>query len=197
MWGRSAAVGFIVLLVLTGCGGGGSEAASGGNGAGSGTQYVAGDGSTVVLADAERQSAPAISGTTLDGAPWALGDSLGQVTVLNVWASWCAPCRAEAPTLQATYAARAAEGVAFVGLDTRDSQAAAEAFVRKYAITYPNVRDPEGQLQLAFRETLPPQSIPSTLFIDKQGRVAGRVLGEIDSARLNGIIDELLAEPGP
>lgn len=193
MWGRSAAVGFTVLVVLTGCGGGGSDGASGESGAG--TQYVAGDGSTVVLAPAERQPAPDVVGVTLDGTPWALRDTLGQVTVLNVWASWCAPCRAEAPTLQATYADRAEEGVAFVGLDTRDSQAAAEAFVRNYAITYPNVRDPDGQLQLAFRETLPPQSIPSTLFIDKQGRVAARVLGEVDSARLNGIIDELLIEP--
>ena len=155
---------------------------------------MAGDGSTVVLAPADREPAPDLSGTTLDGAPWRLSDSLGQVTVLNVWASWCAPCRAEAPTLQATYAARAAEGVAFVGLDTRDSQAAAEAFVRNYGITYPNVRDPDGQLQLAFRQTLPPQSIPSTLFLDKQGQVAARVLGEVDSARLNGIIDTLLAE---
>lgn len=192
MWGRSAAIGFTVLLLLTGCGDGGTEAANGEPGAG--TQYVAGDGSTVVLAPADREPAPDLSGTTLDGAPWRLSDSLGQVTVLNVWASWCAPCRAEAPTLQATYAARAAEGVAFVGLDTRDSQAAAEAFVRNYGITYPNVRDPDGQLQLAFRQTLPPQSIPSTLFLDKQGQVAARVLGEVDSARLNGIIDTLLAE---
>lgn len=178
---------------LTGCSGGASTATAAGQADGAG--YVAGDGSTVVLSQAERTAAPEISGPTLDGGSWTSAQSVGDVTVLNVWASWCAPCRAEAPTLERGYQKYKADGVQFVGLDTRDSEAAAKAFVARYGITYPNIVDPDGTVQLALRDTLPPQSIPSTVFLDKQGRVAARVLGEIDSGRLDGIIETLLAEP--
>lgn len=176
-------------LLLSGCGG---QAASGT--ADTGTGYVAGDGSAVVLPVAERQPAPDISGPTLEGGTWSLADHVGQIVVLNVWASWCAPCRAEAPALEQVSVETADQGVQFVGLNTRDTQAAAKAFVANYGITYPNLVDDDGSLQLAFRDTLPPQSIPSTVFIDAQGRVAARVLGEIDRSRLQGIIDTLLAE---
>ena len=176
-------------LLLSGCGG---QTASGA--ADTGTGYVAGDGSAVVLPVAERQPAPPISGPTLDGGTWSLADHEGQIVVLNVWASWCAPCRAEAPALEQVSVETADQGVQFVGLNTRDTQAAANAFVANYGITYPNLVDDDGSLQLAFRDTLPPQSIPSTVFIDAQGQVAARVLGEIDRSRLQGIIDTLVAE---
>jgi thiol-disulfide isomerase/thioredoxin len=156
---------------------------------------VAGDGSTVVLDEAERGVAPAINGTTLTGGTWSSDEARGDVVVLNVWASWCAPCRAEAPTLEAAYQTHQGQGVQFVGLNTRDTDAAADAFVARYSITYPNIVDPDGQVQLRLRDSLPPQSIPSTLFLDRQGRVAARVLGEVDATRLNGIIDTLVAEP--
>lgn len=176
-------------LMLSGCG---SQAATGA--ADTGTGYVAGDGSAVVLPVAERQPAPDIAGPTLDGGTWSLAEDLGQVVVLNVWASWCAPCRAEAPALEQVSVETADQGVQFVGLNTRDTEAAAQAFVSNYGITYPNVVDVDGALQLAFRDTLPPQAIPSTVFIDAQGRVAARVLGEIDRSRLQGIIDTLVTE---
>ncbi len=163
----------------------------------SGTGYVAGDGSTVVLPVAERAVAPAVSGTTLDGGTWSSADARGDVTVLNVWASWCAPCRAEAPALESSNQAHADQPVQFVGINTRDTDAAAKAFVQRYGITYPNIVDPDGTVQLQLRESLPPQSIPSTLFLDKEGRVAARVLGEVDPTRLDGIIDTLVNEPVP
>jgi len=159
--------------------------------------YVAGDGSALVLPEGERQPAPAIAGPTLDGATWSLADQQGQVVVANVWASWCAPCRAEAPVLQQTYLDFQDQGVTFVGIDTRDSDAAAQAFVNRYGITYPNLVDPDGQLQLAFRETLPPQAIPSTVIIDAEGRVAARILGEVDPTVLAGILSSLVAEAQP
>lgn len=159
-----------------------------------GTGYVAGDGSAVVLPEAERPPAPELSGPTLEGGTWSLADQLGNVVVLNVWASWCAPCRAEAPTFAEVSAATADQGVQFVGLNTRDTDAAARAFVSRYGLTYPNLVDDDGSLQLQFRDTLPPQAIPSTVFIDSQGRVAARVLGEVDGTRLRGIIDTLVAE---
>lgn len=156
--------------------------------------YVSGDGSTTILAKGERKDAPDLTGVTLDGADWALDDRLGQVVVLNVWASWCAPCRAEAPDLQEVYDEVAADDVEFVGLNTRDSQAAAQAFVDRFAVTYPNVVDTDGQLQLLFHETLPPAAIPSTIVIDRQGRVAARAIGEVDRSRLLGMIEPILAE---
>lgn len=177
--------------VVAGCGS--SQAASDATPA-AGAGYVAGDGSAVILTDTERKPAPDLTGTTLDGKPWSLADQLGHVTAINVWASWCAPCRAEAPTLERTYKKFAPQGVRFVGIDTRDSETAAKEFVARYGITYPNLPDPDGQLQLAFRDTLPPQSIPSTIFIDAQGRVAARILGRADETRLTGIIDTLVKE---
>ena len=89
----------------------------------------------------------------------------------------------------------AGRGVQFVGLDTRDTLAAARAFVETYGITYPNVIDTDGRLQLLFADTLPPQAIPSTLVIDQQGRVAARALGRISAASLRGLIEPLLAQP--
>lgn len=172
--------------LVSGCGAQQEQAGSG---------FVAGDGSVTFLDAGQRSSAPALSGMTLGGEPWSLADHQGQVVVLNVWASWCAPCRAEAPELVATAGDYAGEPVQFVGLNTRDSPTTAAAFVDRFAIPYPNVADPDGRLQLSFADTLPPQAIPSTVVIDRQGRVAARALGRVTEATLGGLIDALLDEP--
>ena len=156
--------------------------------------YVSGDGTTTIVAESERKPAPDLTGTTLDGEPFALSDHLGEVVVLNVWASWCAPCRAEADDIQGVWDEVQAKGVQFVGLNTRDSQAAADAFVDRFGVTYPSVVDTDGSRQLLFHETLPPAAIPSTIVIDRQGRVAGRAIGEVDRSRLLGMIEPILAE---
>ena len=83
------------------------------------------------------------------------------------------------------------EGVQFVGLDTRDSPAAAQAFVDRFNVSYPNIVDEDGVLQLQFRQTLPPQAIPSTVIIDAQGRVAARLLGKASESSLRAVIDEV------
>lgn len=156
--------------------------------------YVSGDGTTTIVAQSERKAAPDLTGTTLDGTPFAVSDHLGEVVVLNVWASWCAPCRAEAEDMQAVASEFEGKGVQFVGLNTRDSQAAADAFVDRFGLTYPSVVDTDGTKQLLFHETLPPAAIPSTIVIDRQGRVAGRAIGEVDRSRLLGMIEPILAE---
>lgn len=156
--------------------------------------YVSGDGTTTIIARDDREPAPDLAGRTLDGDAFALADHRGDVVVMNVWASWCAPCRAEAPDLQAVADELADEGVQFVGLNTRDSAAPAEAFVDRFGITYPNVVDTDGSLQLLFHETLPPAAIPSTLVIDRDGRVAARAIGEVDRSRLLGLVEPVLAE---
>jgi thiol-disulfide isomerase/thioredoxin len=159
--------------------------------------YVSGDGATTILAEGRRSPAPELTGATLAGEPFVLSDHLGEVVVLNVWASWCAPCRAEAQDLQQVYDEVRGAGVQFVGLNTRDSQAAADAFVERFGLTYPNVVDTDGTRQLLFHDTLPPGAIPSTLVIDRQGRVAARAIGEVDRSRLLGLIEPILAEdPG-
>lgn len=186
---RAAAVLAALALTLTGCGSAGADAAGQDV---SDTGFVAGDGSIVVVPEDQRVPAPDLSGTTLDGGTFTLADHLGEVVVLNVWASWCAPCRAEAPTLAALSDEFASRGVQFVGLDTRDSDVPARAFVERFGITYPNVIDQDGRLQLLFGESLPPQAIPSTLVIDPQGRVAARALGKVSESSLRGMIEPLL-----
>jgi thiol-disulfide isomerase/thioredoxin len=156
--------------------------------------YVSGDGTTTIIARADREPAPDLTGRTLDGDTFALADHRGDVVVMNVWASWCAPCRAEAPDLQAVADELADEGVQFVGLNTRDSAAPAQAFVDRFGMGYPNVVDTDGSLQLLFHETLPPAAIPSTLVIDREGRVAARAIGEVDRSRLLGLVEPVLAE---
>ena len=158
--------------------------------------YVSGDGSTTIVAEADRQAAPELTGTTLTGGEFALADHLGEVVVMNVWASWCAPCRAEAAELAAASTELADQGVQFVGLNTRDSDAAANAFVERFGIAYPNVIDTDATKQLLFKDNLPPAAIPSTLVIDRQGRVAARAIGGVDRSRLLGLIEPILAEDG-
>jgi thiol-disulfide isomerase/thioredoxin len=187
---RLAAASLLVaaVLALAGCGGGGSDGAAG-------QGFVAGDGSIVLLDAAQRRAAPEISGRTLTGAELSLGSMRGDVVVLNVWASWCAPCRAEAPDLQEVYEQYDDQGLRMVGLVTRDQQAAAEAFVRTFGLTYPSIIDTDAALQMRFGyDTLPPQAIPTTLVLDAQGRVAARVLGPVSAATLRGLVEPLLAE---
>jgi peroxiredoxin len=180
----SAIVGAVVLAgALAGCGANSADE-------GAGTAFVAGDGSIVLIAPQERGPAPDLAGPTLEGGEFRLSDHLGEVVVLNVWASWCAPCRAEAPVLESAWQQVRDDGVQFVGLDTRDTQAAALAFIDAYGVTYPNVIDTDGRLQLLFGDTLPPQAIPSTLVIDPEGRVAGRILGRVTESTLLGLIED-------
>jgi len=176
-------------LLLAGC------SATSGSVDGS-TRYVAGDGSTVILSTSEREAAPALSGTTLDGAPLDVSAYRGKVVVVNLWASWCAPCRAEAGVLEATYAETRTKGVEFIGIVSggKDSIDNARAFARKFGMTYPSMFDGDNSLVLAFRGQLPPSAIPTTLVLDREGRVAARALGEVDRSRLLGMIEPVLAE---
>jgi thiol-disulfide isomerase/thioredoxin len=156
--------------------------------------YVSGDGSTTIVPTTERRAAPELTGPTLSGAQFDLSEHRGTVVVLNVWASWCAPCRAEAADLAAVDRELDDDQVLFVGLNTRDSDAAAKAFVERFEVGYDSVVDAKGSRQLLFRDTLPPAAIPSTLVIDADGRVAARAIGEVDRSRLLGLIEPILAE---
>lgn len=174
-------------LLLAGCS---ATAASGSND----TRYVSGDGSTIILARSERTALPTIAGPTLDGSTLSLAQYKGHVVVVNVWASWCPPCRAEARTLERVHRQLNGQGVVFVGIDTRDNVVSAKAYESTFGTTYPSLFDQDGTLLLQFRGNLPPAAIPSTLVIDQQGRIAARALGGVDESRLLGLVDPVLQE---
>jgi thiol-disulfide isomerase/thioredoxin len=122
----------------------------------------------------------------------SLSEYAGKVVVVNVWGSWCAPCRAEAPMLADAARDLAARDVVFLGIDSRDpSRAAAQAFVRRFDVPYPSIYDQRGRTLLSFRGTLTPNSVPSTVIIDTRGRVAASVLGEISRTTLYDLVDEV------
>lgn len=173
----------LVALLLAGCG----TASVGANG------FVAGDGTLTVLPADQRPVAPVIAGTTLGGDAWRSDASGGKVLVYNVWGSWCAPCRAEAPVLVAA-SKRTAVVAVFVGLNTRDlDKAAPQAFVRAFEVPYVNLYDPDGALLLKFSGQLPASAIPSTLLVDTKGRAAARIIGEVTEATLVDVISDLAA----
>jgi thiol-disulfide isomerase/thioredoxin len=161
--------------------------------------YIEGS-SVTTIPPGEREPAPEFGGPLLgeDGAEFTLADARGEIVVLNVWGSWCPPCRKEAPALQAIHEELADDGVRFVGVNTRDYNTTdALRFEEEFGITYPSVVDTDGRRLLAFRDTLPPNAIPTTLIIDKAGNLAARVLGEVTETTLRELIGDVLAEdPG-
>lgn len=179
-----------VSLTLTACGG--QQTGS----SGGGSNIVQGTGEITHVAVADRQDAPDIGGETLDGEQLSLSDYRGQVVVLNVWGSWCAPCRAEAPNLVAVAEDTADQGVRFLGVNTRDTQKEpALAFERRFAVDYPSLYDPAGKLLLEFPSgSLNPQAIPSTLIIDREGRIAARALKALTEEELRAALDPVIAE---
>ena len=185
--GAAAVASALLALGLSGCS---SSAASGAPDKG----YISGDGTLTVVAAAERGGAVAFAGTTLDGKPFDVADHRGQVVVVNGWGSWCPPCIAEAPALERVWEQTRSQEVQFVGINTRDQAAAARAHERRFEISYPSIDDDSGRVLLAFRGTLPPVAIPSTLVLDRQGRVAARVLGKVSAPTLRGVVDDVLTE---
>jgi thiol-disulfide isomerase/thioredoxin len=183
------ALGVLAVLGVAGCG------TTTGSADGS-TRFVAGDGSTVLLDPGERAAAPVVAGTTLDGAKFDLASLRGKVVVVNFWASWCAPCREEAGALQKVADETRAKGVAFVGIVSggKDSIENARAFTRRFDITYPSMFDADNSLELAFAGQLPPSAIPTTIVLDREGRVAARAIDAVDRSRLLGMIEPVLAE---
>ena len=170
----------LTVSILTGC--------SSGSGANTQESYISGDGSVTFIDAADRKAAPSLGGMTLTGSNYS--HAIGRVTVVNVWASWCSPCRSEIPTLIAL--SKKYSEVTFLGILTRDMPPAAEAFARRFAIPYPTLID--DSILLGFRDSLPVNAIPSTAVIDKNGKVAGRILGEVTVASLSKLIERVSSE---
>jgi thiol-disulfide isomerase/thioredoxin len=127
----------------------------------------------------------------------SLGDYRGKVVVLNVWGSWCPPCRAEAPMLADAARDLAGQGVVFLGINSRNPERAGpRAFERRFDVPYESIYDPDGRTLLAFHGTLSPNSIPSTVVIDRQGRVAASVIGSVSRTTLDDLVDDALGRSG-
>jgi thiol-disulfide isomerase/thioredoxin len=186
-----------VAAAVSGCTSGTADDRSpaGTGGASNAAGFIAGDGTVQVIDVADRKAAPALSGKTLTGSTFTLADHLGSVVVLNVWGSWCPPCREEAPELQTAYtrlSSKAGGNVVFVGINTRDNDPGpAIAFERNAKITYPSVYDPSGTQLLGFADSLPPTAIPSTLVIDAKGMVAARLLGATTTTTLVDVVKDV------
>lgn len=147
----------------------------------------------VVFPVAQRSRIPEIKGTTLDGAPLKLSDFQSKVVVINIWGSWCGPCRVETPDLVRLANENANRGVQFLGIDTRDNADSARAFAKKFEMPYPSLFDEGGRVLLPLRGVVPSAVIPSTVVVDRQGRVAARVIGPVTYKTLNGVLSDELA----
>lgn len=189
-WGLSAVI--ALSLVLTGCS---SDPLADQYREGSNKNYIAGDGSVTEITLENRGDPITFSGTTENGDTVSSADYLGHVLVVNFWYAGCAPCRAEAPDLEAVFQETAAEGTNFLGVNVRDQAATVTSFNERFGVTYPSIMDQDGQAQLAFASQVPPNAVPTTLILDAQGRVAARILGQLrDPSILSTLITDIAAE---
>ena len=163
-------------------------------GGGGDTGFVASAGTTVTdYMPSQRIAVPDLAGTTLDGKKLALADYRGKIVVVNVWGSWCGPCRLEAPALEETYEQYQSKGVQFLGINARDINSAALAFVSDDHITYPSLQDPSETLLLEFKTVVPPTNIPSSIIVDRNGKIATRIIGGTTEPQLKQALDKVLS----
>ncbi|HEY0806287.1 MAG TPA: TlpA disulfide reductase family protein [Pseudonocardiaceae bacterium] len=134
---------------------------------------------------AQRQNLPDLSGESLQqpGKQMHVSDFAGDIVVLNLWGQWCGPCRAEAPELSSVYDQTKSRGVRLLGLDLRDERSAALDFVHANQISYPSIFDPAGRVLLALNG-YPRSTVPSSIVLDRQHRVAAVYLGRITATTL-------------
>ena len=161
---------------------------------GKGSGYVYADAATALLKAAERRAMPmSLPSRTLTGT--ATPAIAGKVVLLNVWASWCGPCRRESTALQRVADDLRKSGVVVIGINTRDQDAAARAYVNRFKLTYASVVDRDGSTFLGgFAGIVPKVYTPTSIVLDAKGRVAGWALGEASYSRLRGLLDPLVRE---
>ncbi|WP_301548171.1 TlpA disulfide reductase family protein [Micromonospora sp. C95] len=152
-------------------------------------------GGIVECAPEQRSAAPKIAGELLAGGSYDVADQRGKVVVVNFWGSWCAPCRAEADDLENTYQATKDSGVTFLGINVQDSRDKAIAF-EEGRVSYPSIFDPGSRLALDM--DIPPNTIPATVVLDREGRIATVIRAAVRQEGLQPIVERIAAEaPAP
>ncbi|MFE7544009.1 TlpA family protein disulfide reductase [Streptomyces platensis] len=179
----------VAALTLSACG----DGASGGSAQ---TRFVQGKNGVDTVKKDQRQPAPELSGESTTGKKLDVADYKGKVVILNVWGSWCGPCIAEAPNFSKVANETKGKGVQFLGINTRDSEKSqATSFEEEHKVPYPSLFDPTGRLMLRFpKGSLNPQSIPSTIAIDRHGKIAARSIGPLAEDDLRKMVEPLIAE---
>ncbi|HWI30482.1 MAG TPA: TlpA disulfide reductase family protein [Microbacterium sp.] len=164
--------------------------------AGDNKGYIAADGRVREIPKADRGEPVEFAGVTDNGETFSSADVAGDVVVVNFWYAGCGPCRVEAADLESVWQEYQGQRVSFVGVNTSDQADTARAFADTYGITYPSVIDVnEGDVKLAFAQDAPMQATPTTLVLDKDGRVAARIIGQLsDASILSTLVRDALAE---
>lgn len=184
-----------VLALVAGCGTGQDSSSQGGE-----FTFVSPGGKTrLFYPSAERGRLDGLHGESLlhPGQKIRLSDFPNQVVVLNVWGSWCGPCRAEADDLQAVQSQLGDQGVQVLGIDVRDDRSSASDFVRNHGVTYPSIYSPSGRALLAL-DGFPRSTVPATVVLDRQHRVAAIYLTEITKEGLLPKVRSIAGEqPAP
>ena len=194
-WLALGAAGIVALLA--GCSGGSSTGgASGGPRDVVDQGYQSGDGSSRLWATGDRGAPVALTGTDFTGGAQDVTAWRGDVVVLNTWYAACPPCRAVAPALVAFANDYAGRSVHVLGINGTDDAGAADAFARTFAVPYPSLADGDGAAIASLQGSVPIQAVPTTVVLDREGRVAARILGLADASTLRGLVDDILAEGG-
>lgn len=156
--------------------------------------YISGNGAIEQIPSDQRAAPVTLSGETLTGQAWSVEGAAGDVVVVNVWASWCGPCQQEAPDLQKAWQtfANGDEPVQFMGINTRDNPSSGIATAKKHGLTYPSLNDPSGLLILGLQGKV--SAPPTTLVLDKTGRIAARVNGRVSATTLTGLVNDVLTK---
>ncbi|MEY4411195.1 MAG: hypothetical protein RLZ69_769 [Actinomycetota bacterium] len=193
-----ALAGLILILATMGTAGCSSSQADGLASqfkSGDNKNYISGDGTAIEIAPSDRDAAVAWKGVTDAGGVLSSANLSGVVTVMNFWYAGCAPCRAEAKDLEALYQEFLPSKVQFVGVNVRDTASTALAFDRAFGMSYPSIIDNNtGSVVLAFTGVVSPQAVPTTLVVDRKGRVAARILGRLEKGTLKAMIEKVVAE---
>jgi peroxiredoxin len=184
-----------LALTLGACTGSGDELAAQYR-EGPGQNYISGDGALTILAPDSRATPVEFSGPTDTGENFSSADYAGQIIVVNFWYAGCPPCRLEAADLEAVYQEFKDQGVVFIGVNIMDQAPTALTFAKEFGVTYPSLLDAnDGAVRLAFSGQIAPNAVPTTLVLDKDARVAGRISGLLsDPEVLIGMIESVVEE---
>jgi peroxiredoxin len=155
--------------------------------------YGAGDQATTWVAPDKRSAVTQVTGTLLNGKSFDLGQWRGRVVVVNFWGSWCGPCTGETKTLEQVHRDFESQGVEFLGVDIRESAAQAQSFIRTHHVTYPSLSDESNLVALHFHG-MPPNATPTTIVLDRKGRIAARHSGAILYTQLRDLVTRVVRE---